>query len=351
MEVEFLSNMKYSLFVSTAEWNEWHTELSRFWNFFDQATNPPTTPTNSITPAFPSPPTSTHSSNSYMSSVPVSGHAQHYSPHSQTQIPSPYGLAALAQPSTIGTPLSTPALRPDSRKRPSEDTSHEPPPKRLTRSALAHVASLAPVYVPGIPQHQISRLPTPNLAISPSDAVTANYAPSVPPLLPLPSARAMATVFPRPMAMSGSAYDMASPSQSQPTPNTVQNPPNINISPFVGPIRHGHVSPPHLPALPAATGYPPPNQSHLSPSIFLTQRSSPYRPVRQFSTLLVPPSPSSVQNPPVNINHGQLHYQPLGKRNEFRPGVVPYMPQEAGSQTQVPLGTWTPTGQSHFRPG
>jgi hypothetical protein len=61
--------------------------------------------------------------------------------------------------------------------------------------------------------------------------------------------------------------------------------------------------------------------NHNSPSFFLQQRSSPYRPVRLPNTLLYPPPSGSLHNFSTNID--QMHYQPLGKRNDYRTGIVP----------------------------
>jgi hypothetical protein len=53
----------------------------------------------------------------------------------------------------------------------------------------------------------------------------------------------------------------------------------------------------------------------------LQQRSSPYRPVRPPNTLLYPPPSASMHN--FTTNTDQMHYQPLGKRNDYRTGIVP----------------------------
>jgi len=62
-----------------------------------------------------------------------------------------------------------------------------------------------------------------------------------------------------------------------------------------------------------------------SPSIYLQQRNSPYKPVRHVNTLLYPP-PSAFLHQyqlPNPVLPNQMHYQPLGKRNEYRTGIVP----------------------------
>jgi hypothetical protein len=62
-----------------------------------------------------------------------------------------------------------------------------------------------------------------------------------------------------------------------------------------------------------------------SPSVYLQQRQSPYKPVRHVNTLLYPPPSAFLHEyhfsnavPPT-----RMHYQPLGRRNEFRTGIVP----------------------------
>jgi hypothetical protein len=62
-----------------------------------------------------------------------------------------------------------------------------------------------------------------------------------------------------------------------------------------------------------------------SPSIYLQQRNSPYKPVRNVNTLLYPPPSAFLQqyHLPNPVLPNQMHYQPLGKRNEYRTGIVP----------------------------
>jgi hypothetical protein len=61
-----------------------------------------------------------------------------------------------------------------------------------------------------------------------------------------------------------------------------------------------------------------------SPSVYLQQRASPYKPVRQVNTLLYPPPSAFLQE--YHFGNGvpatQMHYQPLGRR-EIRSGVLP----------------------------
>src|SRR5690348_12234775 len=64
MEVEFLSNMRYSLLASKEQWAEWQTKLGKFGDYFKRAsTLPESSPINSAFPpsVLPSPtPIQTH---------------------------------------------------------------------------------------------------------------------------------------------------------------------------------------------------------------------------------------------------------------------------------------------------
>jgi hypothetical protein len=61
-----------------------------------------------------------------------------------------------------------------------------------------------------------------------------------------------------------------------------------------------------------------------SPSVYLQQRPSPYKPVRHVNTLLYPPPSAFLHEYHFsNVPPTQMHYQPLGRRNEFKTGVVP----------------------------
>ncbi|UKZ64103.1 uncharacterized protein TrAtP1_005322 [Trichoderma atroviride] len=62
-----------------------------------------------------------------------------------------------------------------------------------------------------------------------------------------------------------------------------------------------------------------------SPSVYLQQRASPYRPIRHVNRLLYPPPSASLDqyHLAVPVQPTQMHYQPLGRRNDLRTGVVP----------------------------
>ncbi|KAI9836969.1 MAG: hypothetical protein M1837_003145 [Sclerophora amabilis] len=345
MEVEFLSNMRYGLFTSDAEWREWHVKLGRFWQYFDMASRvpvetsprslgPPPNPPLTLPSALPSPPASTHASPPFMPSHspnhPAYLHPLSMPPHLPPTIPSPVA------------PIPEIDLRPAGRKRSYDENGQEPPQKRMFRPSISgppppplsssqSIPSNA-AYTPGTGSTHMPRLPVPNLTISTAQPSLAGYhTQSSSTQLPPPGSKAMSMVFPPPT-------NWPTTSGSMNTSISGSGPPaahNVSISPFGDQSRrqpsypnHSSSSSPTSSMFPNQTQAPAP--SSLSPSYFLTQRNSPYRPVRGVSTLLVPPPSGTTQRAPQSLAFDQMHYQPLGKpRNERRSGVVPYMPHDA----------------------
>ncbi|CAN9476403.1 unnamed protein product [Alternaria alternata] len=143
MEVEFLSNMRYSLFTSKEKWNEWHGILGKFGTFFDRASKIPAS--GAVSPVgpqnmlglpqtyAPSPPTQ------QQTSPPTS---MMYSPNhmafSNTPLLQPQATSATVSP--IG---ALPELGPIQRKR-SADYSIEPPMKRQAHGFAPGPYSNAP---------------------------------------------------------------------------------------------------------------------------------------------------------------------------------------------------------------
>ncbi|KAI9716250.1 MAG: hypothetical protein M1812_005475 [Candelaria pacifica] len=329
MEVEFLSNMRYSLFTSEEEWKEWHVKLGRFFNYFDKASRTPLemtprppgppTPTLHVPPPLPSPPGSTHTSPPFRGSHPPCGPAlplPHSTPHHAPQtVPSPAFLPDLD-------------LKANGRKRSYDDQSNGPPAKRIvTRSMVPSNLSsttLAPSTLPA-PMSNMPRLPVPNLSISTGPPVN-GYGKQIPAQLPPPGGRSMSTVFPGTSTWSQPGFAPSSTMQGggQLTPT------GVSFSPYGDQSRHQTPFPTSsATSSPTSASFPvhTPSQTRLSPSYFLTHRNSPYRPVRHVNTLLVPPPSASMHNPTKNMNFDQMHYQPLGKSiSERKTGVVPYMP-------------------------
>jgi hypothetical protein len=315
MEVEFLSNMRYSLLASKEQWKEWQVKLGRFWEHFEKAARAPST--------LPSPVAANHSS--VLPSPPVSMESPPaLTPYSLNSAPYNHNQqwpATYSQPSISPLP-SMPDLVPElnlqlsGRKRGYEDTANEPSAKRVTRS---NGSQIVPHITIPAPRQNMPRLPVPGLPVNTTQP--SGY-PAIPQNLqllpPLAGGRAMSTVYPAtpsytpqsqaltPATLKGHSTSQSFNGQSYGTPSrrhsprTVQEAISMNSSPI------------------SATF---PGHNHNSPSFFLQQRSSPYKPVRLPNTLLVPPPSASLHHYPTSVE--QMHYQPLGKRNDYRTGVVP----------------------------
>lgn len=323
MEVEFLSNMRYTLFASEEDWKEWHLKLSRFSDYYDKASRAQSGLRNLALPApqfssprdLPSPPASTNTSPPFLT---------HSHPNT-TALPHP-----LSMPPYLPPRLSPPEkyTKPWTRKRSLEDNSLEPPPKRLNPlgPSTASSSTLTPSTLNNTPP--VPRLPMPNLSISIGQQ-TNSYS-SSPGQLPVPTSRAMAAVFPGPNARPQSGMQLPSlqPSNHTNHPGTTK---------LATPADYSNRQTPYT----TAASTPSPTSYHfaqhtpngLSPSGWPAPRNSPYKPVRGVNTLLVPPPSASIQNHPQNVSYGQMRYQPLGKPiSERRTGVLPYFPFNTWSQ-------------------
>lgn len=338
MEVEFLSNMRYNLYVSEAEWKRWHVKLARFSLYFNQASKAAAVerskPAPTLTPVNPAFPQLLPSPPSPMRLGP----------------PLPMYQASLPNPLTVAPFVShSPARRshePDQslagRKRSMDISADMPVAKRMMSTTPSNQSPLVPspatlaVYTPGsnassgtlvdIP-HNISpmpRLPMPHLP--PTSAPAAR--PPHPSLAPLsvPSGRAMSMVYPN-----GQMH------WSQPvTPVSTIPPSSMNSyahpHAVLGDLSRGQYASTKASPTSAAYGnFTPSRQS--SPSYLLTNRKSPYRPVRGVNTLLIPPPSASLHNPSRHVGLEQMRYQPLTKApTEPRAGVVPYIHHDAWPQ-------------------
>lgn len=323
MEVEFLSNMRYTLYASEAEWKAWHLKLGKFWNYFDMASkNPPEEATKIVNlpapifnhrPDLPSPPASTQTSPPF---------ANHIGNQPYTH---PLYFPTALSPSTH---LPEVDFKIFGRKRSHDDPSQEQPSKRVSLSQSAgSTCTLTPSTIQGITP-TMPRLPMPNVSIPANNSYGA-YQGSSPAQLSIPS-RSMSTAFPGPSrwpqngmlpSLQPSSYFSGAsispmnewPSRRSPYPPGSATPsPTSNVFP---------------------QSYQTPNQP--SPSGYPTSRSSPYKPVRSVNTLLVPPPSASMHDPPQHLGFDQMHYQPLGKpMSERRAGVLPYMHHDNRSQSQ-----------------
>lgn len=307
MEVEFLSNMRYNLLCSTEQWNEWNMKLSNFYDYFDRASRASRTlqsPSGYRSPLLPSPPVSMQSSPPHLGRPPNSF---------------PQNNLYSAPPISPLPPMPDLDLRPGSRKRSYDDNSEERPMKRIAQPQ-------PPIVTPSNSsrlsnRQNLPRLPMPSLTIPPREPmhpVSGNFSAQNGTVLPPLNGRSMSSVYP-----TTPGYHQQ---QSLLTPTGTQAPSHS----FNTPSRHQ--SPRSIQDL--LSGSSPISASfsrgasfshNNSPSIFYQQRSSPYKPVRHVNTLLHPPPHASTQGLPAanNMAPRQMHYQPLGKRNDYRTGVVP----------------------------
>ncbi|KAI9882015.1 MAG: hypothetical protein M1823_006261 [Watsoniomyces obsoletus] len=358
MEVEFLSNMRYSLFVSASQWADWHATLRRFWDFFEYRSSAasaaaaaaaaselarrasgPSTPTLFGFDGLPTPPASTHTSPPY---------ARQQAATAMAAYPHPLSAPPTRAPSLPLPPARFPDvdLRPNPRKRSRDETndagayesaskrpapSHGPPPPPRPPSTASVMAAAA-----------AARLPAPRTLAMPMRTSHEQHPPPMSAPWPLPGTRAMASVYGAP------STDMRPPPVTMPPAlNTQLQPLTTHLAPYLDPTHRTSPFPVSAHASPAgaASFFQLPSTTtttttqSMSPSYILTHRSSPYRPVREVSTLLVPPHMGMTQAAPQHLPHHQMQYQPLGKaRSDYRTGVVPYLHQEVWPpSTQTPL--------------
>lgn len=329
MEVEFLSNMRYELYASQAEWVEWQSKLGRFCSFYQKASrfnhsnaNSPTTPlTQAIPHKLPSPPSGYRPFNGGYANLPNPMQTLPRLPRSPARHP-------------------TGMEYPIGRKR-SLDTSLDLPPAKRIHSTLSTSTNLPPgvltpnsVFTPdsantatSYDSSRVTQLPLPTLP-NPANRNGTQLAP-----LSLPGPRAMSAVYPN------------STGYSQAVTPTTAGPSNLPLMPNLGtgvpsstprvPSHAGsaHTSPTNM----YGTGTP--TRPGLSPSYFLMNRSSPYRPVRHVNTLLYPPPSGALQHPIKNIDY-QMHYQPLSKSDsQLRSGPMPCLQPDAWAGYALTPGT------------
>ncbi len=332
MEVEFLSNMRYNLYVSEEEWKRWHIKLARFSTYFNKASKAP-----SVEVAKPA--------------APVTPITQTF-PYKLPSPPSPARQGSLMQmchpslpnPMTMAPHLShSPArhyFEPEhshgSRKRSLDMSEDMPAVKRLMSTAPAtHSPGTVAAYTPRsnassstfgnvvFNTSPIPKLPLPDFLSSPTHRPRQHLTLST---LPVAPARSMSMVYPN-----------AQNNWSQPLTPVGTVPPNsmnlyANPIPALGELTRSQYASANASPSAASYGNVTPSRQ-LSPSYILKNRNSPYRPVRGVNTLLIPPPSASLHDPTRNIDHDQMRYQPLGKApSDTRAGVVPYMHHDAWPQ-------------------
>jgi hypothetical protein len=340
MEVEFLSNMKYNLFTDVDDWSKWQSLLGKYASFLDRAANPPAVqarPVPILPPAsslqlpmaLPSPPASNQASPPYAADLAHNGFGHNTTnSHGPTPAPSPLSLM----------PISNTGYT-ESKKRSRDDYATEPPAKRLA-NGLQDYAS--PRY-PTQPGHN-SRLTLPSLPIPTPTSSAQNGNISISQTHHLPPlnvpARAMGMVFPSTTGGSHVHAGVTAGPSSQPTSQMHSQYQSRQQSPFPG---SAGASPTNG-LQPSATALHPPTQ--VSPTYFLQQRNSPYRPVHNVSTLLYPPPSGALQHRPQSTEFQRMRYQPLGKSvQQPQTGHLPYVAQNVwldGNQqhAMTPVHQW-----------
>jgi len=364
MEVEFLSNMKYNLYTSAEQWKEWQTLLGRFADYFQRASRPP--PVQAVTmvsplinsylsPSLPSPPNSFHTSPP-TGNPPTFNHNgyQPISAAGPTPRPSPLGNAPKLASSQ------------NSRKRSrEEEPSEEIPSKRPTYQSPAyrHQHNISNGSSNGSVTSQVQGMPKALQNVLQMDSANQNYSsqrqapvsqqpyPQLPPINYPPQA---ASAVPASTWLQTGAYT-GPISQAEHTSTPAGRLPN-HQSPYMS---SNSVSPTNTSYLPMTSSLQTPGytaSAHGSPSFFLHQRNSPYKPVRSVNTLLVPPPARAMQQPEHGVGYDRMHYQPLGRPIEERQqGRLPYVAQNQwldGSQQKAvtPFDQWPGFMHSHNQP-
>lgn len=393
MEVEFLSNMRYSLYASKEEWSEWHFKLARFSIYYSETpevTSAPSFPglapgkswpkTPDWVPPPPNPPQVYHSTlqSPHPLSMPspaqtATSTAGAYAPHKnpsiptsrnqspddgslEPQMPRPLSMAPPLYPTSSTAPayLHSKTL-PNSgpRKRSLEDNSFERPSKKLAGQSSENSSTTSNSSLPSsihngpaatgtstapvMSFHSPWRLPPPNNQIG--GALGAHTTPghSAPHQT---RERAMAMVYPSQNKPTRQMQQLPSLQMANPYLATSLNPqglsgPQLSLPTYIS-----------LGQNPSPTSYTFPHlqtPDGLSPSGWVGPRNSPYKPIRGVNTLLVPPPSAAMQQAPEQLSYDQMRYQPLGRPNsERRAGVLPLLPFNTWSDSARPMGPHLP---------
>jgi hypothetical protein len=331
--------MRYSLFTSQKDWEEWHVTLGKFGTFYDRASR--VMAPSAISPVGP-PTTSLQVPPQFKTSPPVS----QYSPPKAMTFP-PLYQPQLSAPPTLQPPANVmpsvpthPGLGPLGQRKRSSDEGTEPPAKRIAHGIAPGPYNHAPL-IPSLQmpttrngsQSSVNRLPPlPTLSIpAPQQNPPVQVSNWSDLSLPAPGSRSMAMVYPTTTQWGQNL--MTPTSTAAPSYSTSRTPTagdrSRQASPF--PMSAG--------SSPVSATYQS-NQRQLSPSYFLSQRSSPYRPVCGVQTLLVPPPSTALHNAPNNVRYDQMQYQPLGRpTTERRAGPLPqHNPPQSWSETSSYYG-------------
>lgn len=329
--------MRYNLYVSEDEWKRWQVKLARFSIYFGRASKAPSTETPK--PALPVTPINQNFSYKLPSPPSPARHGASL-PLYQPSLPNPLAMVPHLSRSPVR-PYYEQNHSVTGRKRSLDISGDLPRAKRLMSSTDYNHSPVGPspgtigTYTPALSASSsisaditnnlspVPKLPMPNVPSSTS-LVTRQHPHLAP--LSVPSGRAMSMVYPS-----------APNNWSQPVTPVATLPPTstnlyANSIPALGELTRSQYA--SVNASPSSAGYGTVTPSRqLSPSYFLTNRDSPYRPVRSVNTLLIPPPSASLHNPSRNIGRDQMRYHPLAKApTEARAGVVPYLHSDAWPQ-------------------
>ena len=326
MEVEFLSNMRYALATSVEQWVNWQSMLGRIGTFVATATRLPPATAMTSSPARLAPqllPTPSQLSPPQLRSPSASRSA------TVSAIPFP-------------TLRAVPSLGPLQARKRSADATLEPPAKRLAHERVALPRSKLPALsIPpasSAPPVQVHPPPLQMTSVGPSSAMTTpQFGPSIPnghlsytlstptrpPMNPSPAA-----TYPTPTA--GMAYSNPTHTYSYSAlpPSTFQ----YQVTPFAAasssPLSAPFTATPSasFPASMATSSATTPQVMGHSPfASFLSQRMSPYGPVRGVNTLIAA-TPAPPVHPARVVPEHAMQYRPLGQPySELRTGTLPYV--------------------------
>ena len=395
MEVEFLSNMRYSLYASKKEWAEWHIKLARFSMYYSETPEvtsapsfpgipPPGRPPLPKTPDWVPPPPnlpqvyhstlqSPHPLSMTSPTQAVTSTASAYTPHNnpsisisrnqspddgnfQPQVSHPLSMAPPLYTSSSTAPAhaSSNALpNAGPRKRSLEDSSSERPLKKMASQSSESSSTLSNSSLPAsmhngpavtgtsaapmMSFHSPWRLPPPNNPNGISLGAHTTPGHSAP---HQPRERAMAMVYPSQNKPARQVQQL--PSLQMANPYLANS---LNPQGFSGPqLSHSTYLP--LGQNPSPTSYNFPNvhtPNGLSPSGWVGPRNSPYKPIRGVNTLLVAPPSAAMQQAPEQLSYDQMRYQPLGRpSSERRTGVLPFLPFNTWSDSARPMAPQLP---------
>ena len=337
MEVEFLSNMRYTLYASKAEWHSWLRKLRRFAEYFDAASRAAEEMQNAIKQSIQqAPPQPLTPSQPLHITTPTRNYAI---PAKLPGTPAnrlPHPLTTPMFPLQSSSPTTTRALEyANKRKRSYEEDMDDRPTKRLPRNLGINVRPDGVSPVPSL----VSNVSTRNESTPPRTGIYPEQ--GTPRGLPMPvmtnqqllpqlpagypqmhPPRSMAAVYP---SITQAGLELLKPQTQIPPPL------GLRIPSLMDPIQP-HSSAASRNNSPLATVATPTTEL-LSPMAFGHYRSSPYKPVRTVNSLLAPPPSASFGNPANGIGSSDLQYRPLGKHlGQSRIGVVPLIPPAYSQQ-------------------